>query len=142
MAELLGEHPYQMDPKGRISLPGKFRDVFGEGVFITLGQDGCLWAFPRDEWERRSAEAREPALSDAESRAYGRLFFGLAQEAALDVQGRLVIPRQLREKARLRRDVTVVGVSDRLEIWDREAYVRYMAPHEAAYTSGGLQPSR
>lgn len=142
MAELLGEHPYQMDPKGRISLPAKYRKVFEDGVFVTLGLDGCLWAFPRDEWERRSAEAREPALSDAESRAYGRLFFGQAQEASLDTQGRLVVPRQLREKAGLRRDVTVVGVSERLEIWDREAYVRYIAPHEATYSAGGLAPSR
>jgi MraZ protein len=131
-----------MDPKGRISLPGKYREVFDDGVFVTLGQDGCLYAFPRDEWERRSAEAREPALTDAEGRAYSRNFLGNAVEASLDAQGRMVIPRQLREKAGLRRDVTVLGVSDRLEIWDREAYVRYMAMHEATYSAGALGPSQ
>ena len=56
MAELLGTHSYQLDPKGRVSLPARFRDAFADGVWLTIGQDGCLFCFPRVEWERRSDE--------------------------------------------------------------------------------------
>lgn len=140
MAQLLGTHPYQMDPKGRVSLPSKWRDVFDDGAYITLGQDNCLYAYPRDEWERRAGEARERPLSDAQSRHYGRMFFGGAEEVTLDAQGRLVVPRRLREKAGLRQEVVVVGVFERLEIWDRAEWERYEAVQEQAYRSGSLGP--
>ena len=142
MAELLGEHHYQMDPKGRISLPGKFREAFKAGVHLTLGQEGCLYAFPPEEWAREKARIEARALADPETRGYNRVFFGNAEHVDLDGQGRLVVPRRLREKVRLSRDVAVVGVSDRLEIWDRGAYGRYMAANEAAYVAGSLGPPR
>src|SRR5438067_7864331 len=76
VAELLGQHRYQLDSKGRIALPARFRDAFSSGVFLTLGQDGCLFAYPRDEWQRRSDEVRSRPLSGQEARAYARMFFG------------------------------------------------------------------
>ena len=82
--------------KGRISLPGRFREAFTDGAFLTLGQDGCLFCFPRAEWERRSSEVRAAPLSDAEGRAYARMFFGNAEQVELDSQGRLVVPQRLR----------------------------------------------
>ena len=72
MAELLGTHSYQLDPKGRISLPGRFREAFADGAVLTLGQDGCLFCFPRAEWTARAAEIRDLLLSDTEGRAYAR----------------------------------------------------------------------
>lgn len=142
MAELLGEHHYQMDPKGRISLPAKFRDAFSDGVYLTLGQDGCLFAFPRGEWDRTKAEFQALPISDPQSRAYTRMFFGNAERVDLDAQGRLVLPRNLRERAHLGREVAVVGVSDRLEIWAREAWERYEQSHEVSYSTGALVPER
>ena len=142
MAELLGEHHYQMDPKGRISLPGKFRDAFKAGVHLTLGQEGCLYAFPDDEWDREKDRVQERALSNPTSRGYTRVFFGNAEHVDLDGQGRLVVPRRLREKVALGRDVAVVGVSDRLEIWPEEAWARYAAEAEASYRSGTLAADR
>lgn len=142
MAELLGEHRYQLDAKGRISLPAKFRDAFSEGVFLTLGQDGCLFAFPRTEWEQRRGEIQELAISDPRNRAYARMFFANAEHVDLDAQGRLVLPRKLRENAGLGREVTVVGVSDRLEIWGLEAWERYLQTHEGSYSTGSLVPER
>lgn len=142
VAELLGEHHYQMDPKGRISLPAKFRESFEEGVYLTLGQDGCLFAFPREEWDRRRGEVEALAISDPRNRAYARMFFGNAERADLDAQGRLVLPRKLRERARLRREVAVVGVSDRLEIWAKEAWEQYAEAHEGSYSAGSLVPER
>jgi MraZ protein len=140
VAELLGEHHYQMDPKGRISLPGKFREAFEAGVHLTLGQEGCLYAFPRDQWDKERQRVEERALADQDSRAYTRMFFGNAEHVDLDAQGRLVVPRRLREKVRLARDVAVVGVADRLEIWPEEEWARYAEALESSYQSGTLQP--
>ncbi len=131
-----------MDPKGRISLPAKFREAFEEGVYLTLGQDGCLFAFPREEWERRAGEVQALAISDPKNRAYARMFFGNAERVELDSQGRLVLPRKLRDTALLRRQVAVVGVSDRLEIWAREAWEAYSRSHEGSYSTGTLVPDR
>jgi DNA-binding transcriptional regulator/RsmH inhibitor MraZ len=66
VAELLGTHSYQLDPKGRISLPARFRDAFADGAVLTLGQDGCLYCFPRAEWETRAVEVHGRPISDAE----------------------------------------------------------------------------
>lgn len=140
VSELLGRHRYQIDAKGRISLPAKLRAGFADGVFVTLGQDGCLYAFPLSEWERRRSEVEALAISDPRNRAYARMFFGNAEHVRLDKQGRLALPRTLRDEAGLGKDVTVVGVSDRLEIWAHEAYEKYRQSHEGAYASGSLVP--
>jgi MraZ protein len=140
--ELVGEHHYQVDAKGRISLPTKFREAFEDGVYLTLGQDGCLFAFPRSEWDRRKEEVQALPISDPTNRAYARMFFGNADRVDLDPQGRLVLPRTLRETAHLGRQVAVVGVSDRLEIWDGAEWGRYREAHGGSYSSGALVPER
>jgi transcriptional regulator MraZ len=139
VAELLGTHSYQLDPKGRISLPSRFREVFADGAVLTLGQDGCLFCFPRAEWETRSSEVRAAPLSDSEGRAYARMFFGKAESVELDSQGRLLIPQRLRTEVGIRKDVVVLGVFDRMEIWDRGAHERYEQAHGGAYQAGTLQ---
>ncbi len=140
MAELLGTHSYQLDPKGRISLPARFREAFADGAVLTLGQDGCLFCFPRAEWERRSREVRSHPLSDAEGRAYARLFFGKAEAVELDGQGRLLIPQRLRGEVGIGREAIVLGVLDRMEIWDRDTHTRYEQAHGGAYQAGTLEP--
>ena len=140
MAELLGTHSYQLDPKGRISLPARFREAFADGAVLTLGQDGCLFCFPRAEWEARAAEVRNLPLSDAQGRAYSRLFFGKAESVDLDAQGRLVIPARLRAQAQIHKEAVVLGVFDRMEIWDRQAHERYEAGYGGAYQAGTLAP--
>ncbi len=142
MAELLGTHSYQLDPKGRISLPARFREALADGAFLTLGQDGCLYCFPRAEWEARAEEVRRAPLSDPDGRAYARMFFGSAEPVELDAQGRLVVPQRLRAQVGIRREVVVVGVFDRLEIWDREAHERYLEAYGGAYQAGTLYPGR
>src|SRR2546425_9236951 len=112
VADLLGTHSYQLDPKGRISLPVRFREAFSDGTYLTLGQDGCLFCFPRDQWEKRSNEVDSAPLADAEGRAYSRLFFGNAERAEVDAQGRLVVPQRLRTAAGIGREVVVLGVRD------------------------------
>lgn len=140
MAELLGTHGYTLDPKGRVSLPARFRAAFDGGAVLTLGQDGCLFAFPRAEWERRSSEVRDLPLSDADGRAYARMFFGKAEAVDLDAQGRMLIPQRLRGEAGIGGEIVVVGVLDRMEIWDRPTHEAYEAGHADAYRSGTLDP--
>ncbi|MEX2274587.1 MAG: division/cell wall cluster transcriptional repressor MraZ [Actinomycetota bacterium] len=140
-AELLGTHSYNLDPKGRISLPARFREAFGDGAFLTLGQDGCLFCFPRAEWEQRADEVRSAPLSDTEGRAYARMFFGNAEPVELDSQGRLVVPNRLRQQVGIAKAVVVVGVMDRMEIWDRGAHERYTEAFGGSYQAGTLYPS-
>ena len=142
MAELLGTHSYSLDPKGRVSLPQKFREAFADGLWLTAGQDRCLYCFPRAEWERRSAEIKDFPLSDGDGRAFARLFFGSSDEAKLDAQGRVTIPQRLREIVGIRKDVVVLGVLERMEIWDRETFDRYALDHGGAYQAGTLDPRR
>lgn len=142
MTELLGTHSYQLDPKGRVSLPARFREVFADGVWLTIGQDGCLFAFPRAEWERASEQVAASPLSDAAGRAYARIFFGQSDVAKLDGQGRLTISGRLRESVGIAKEVVVLGVRDRMEIWDRETYDRYVDVYAGAYQAGTLAPEQ
>jgi MraZ protein len=140
VAELLGTHSYQLDPKGRVSLPARFREAFADGCWLTIGQDRCLYVFPWAVWGRRSEEVASSPLSDHDGRAYARLFFGSSDEARLDGQGRVTIPQRLRDSVGIRKDVVVLGVRDRMEIWDGETYARYEQSFGAAYQSGTLDP--
>ena len=142
MAELLGTHSYQLDPKGRVSLPARFREVFADGCWLTIGQDRCLYVFPRAEWERRSDEVASSPLSDADGRAFARLFFGASDEARVDGQGRITIPQRLRDAVGIAKEVVVLGVRDRMEIWDRETFDRYEQSFAGAYQAGSLDPGR
>ena len=130
---LLGAHEHTIDDKNRLTLPAKFREAFQDGVVITRGLDGCLYAYRRPDWDRlvESRLAKMDPLS-AEGRRIQRFFFSGASEADLDKQGRVMVPRELIEHARLGRDVVVAGVNDRLEIWDRAAWRTELAAVEGS----------
>jgi MraZ protein len=140
VAELLGQHRYQLDAKGRIALPQRYRDEFAAGVYLTLGQDGCLFAYPGEEWSRRSREVRSAPIGGKEGRNYARMFFGNAERADLDGQGRLVIPQSLRSRAGLAKEVVVLGVGERLEIWEAGVWDREEQALIGAYVAGTLRP--
>jgi len=120
---LLGEHEHTIDEKNRLTLPAKFRRAFVDGIVLTKGVDGCLDAFPRDEWDR-FVEERRPVLDpfSKEGRQLRRVVYSGASEGELDGQGRVMIPARLVEHAKLGKEVVVAGVGDRLEIWDRETW--------------------
>ena len=116
---LLGEHEHSLDDKNRLTLPAKLRAAFDDGVVVSRGLDGCLYAYPRAEWQRLADRiaALDPLGEDA--RSMRRHFFSGASQGELDKQGRLVLSPTLIEYAGLEREVTVAGVHDHLEIWDR-----------------------
>ena len=116
---LLGEHEHSLDDKNRLTLPSKLRGAFDEGVVVTRGLDGCLFAYPRGAWEQLAERIQNLDPLAEGSRVMQRHFFAGAAQGELDKQGRLVIPTPLIEHAGLGREVTVAGVFDHLEIWDR-----------------------
>jgi MraZ protein len=128
---LLGAYEHTIDDKNRLTLPAKFRQAFADGVVVTRGLDGCLFAFRRADWDRlvESRLATLDPLSE-EGRRLNRFFFSGAAEAELDKQGRVMVPGPLIEHASLGRDVVVAGVNDRLEIWDRAAWRKELAEVE------------
>ena len=119
---LLGEHEHSLDDKNRLTLPAKLRAAFEDGVVVSRGLDGCLYAYPRAEWQRLADRiaALDPLGEDA--RRMRRHFFSGASQGELDKQGRLVLSPTLIEYAGLEREVTVAGVHDHLEIWDRNTW--------------------
>jgi MraZ protein len=116
---LLGEHDHSLDDKNRLTLPAKFREDFGDGVIVTRGMDGCLYAYAPEEWSRHADEIQALNSLTREGRMMQRHFFSSAVRADLDKQGRMVLPTGLLEVAGIQREVTVAGVYDHLEIWDR-----------------------
>ena len=128
---LLGEYEHTIDEKNRLTLPARFRRAFVDGIVVTRGMDGCLYAFTRSDWERLVNErlaTLDPLLP--EGRRLQRFFFSGTTEAELDKQGRVMIPAALIDYAKLGREVVVAGVRDHLEIWDREAWRKEIAEVE------------
>ena len=130
---LLGAYDHTIDDKNRLTLPAKFREAFQDGVVVTRGLDGCLYAYRRPDWDRL-VESRLATMDPLrpEGRRIQRFFFSGAAEADLDKQGRVMIPAQLTEHANLGREVVVAGVNDRLEIWDRAAWRKELAEVEGS----------
>ena len=130
---LLGAYDHTIDDKNRLTLPAKFREAFQDGVVVTRGLDGCLFAYRRTDWDRL-VESRLSSMDtlSPEGRRLQRFFFSGASESDLDKQGRVMLPAQLIEHARLGHDVVVAGVNDRLEIWDRGAWRKELAEVEGS----------
>ena len=116
---LLGQHEHSLDDKNRLTLPAKLRERLGGDVVITLGMDGCLYVYAREAWDALAARIAGLDSLSASSRQMQRHFFANATAGELDKQGRIVIPAVLLEREAIGRDVTVTGVYDHLEIWDR-----------------------
>jgi MraZ protein len=130
---LLGAHDHTIDDKNRLTLPAKYREAFKDGVVVTRGLDGCLYAYRRPDWDRL-VESRLAPLDplSPETRRLQRFFYAGASESELDKQGRMMIPAQLIEHAKLGKEVVVAGVNDRLEIWDRAAWRKELAEVEGS----------
>lgn len=118
----LGEYQHSLDDKNRLVLPRKFRDEFQKGCIVTLGQEHCLYVFSIDQWGDEMARVRRLPRTDRRARNYTRSFFGGASEQSPDKQGRIQLGPKQMEYAGLEKDVTVVGVADRVEIWSTTAW--------------------
>lgn len=121
----MGEYLHTIDNKGRLILPAKFREELGETFIATKGLDNCLFVYTCSEWAILEEKLKKLPLAKPEARAFVRFFFAGAAELECDKQGRVLIPPNLRDHAKLDKDVVVIGVSTRLEIWDKTAWTEY-----------------
>jgi MraZ protein len=120
---LLGEYDHTLDEKNRLTLPAKFRRALEGGVVLTRGLDTCVEAYPAGDWQQL-VESRLAGLNPLshETRVLERFYYTGAVELAPDKQGRVMLPSSLIEHAKLDREVVIVGMRDRLEIWDRASW--------------------
>jgi len=124
-----GEYLHSIDRKGRLILPAKLREVakshFIEKFFLTRGLDQCLFMFSEEEWRSQENKFKAISFTKQQARTFNRLYFSGAQEAGFDAQGRILLPQYLKDFAGIRRDVVVVGVSSRIEIWARDKWEEF-----------------
>ena len=120
---LTGEYQHNMDLKGRVTIPSKFRDDLGDKFYVCKGLDGCLFVLSQEQWDRLVEKVA--AIRGAQGKASQRYFFSGAAEVAPDKQGRVLIPQNLRDHAGLEKDVTVIGAAVRAEIWDTARWNEY-----------------
>lgn len=118
----MGEYNHTIDVKGRVIIPSKFREQLGEDFVVTKGLDGCLFVFPNDEWKLFEEKLRGLPVANKDARKFARFFLAGAADLEVDKQGRILLPSVLREFAKLEKDVVLVGVSSRVEIWDKAVW--------------------
>jgi MraZ protein len=128
---ILGEHRHNIDEKGRMAIPAKFRAHLSGGAIVTRGLDSCLFIFSATEWEKLVQKITALPLAQANSRAFTRLMLAGATDVEPDAQGRVLIPDYLREYAGLKKQVVVTGLYNRIEVWDEAGWNEYKEKTEA-----------
>ena len=116
---LLGEYNHNIDEKGRLIIPAKLREGLGDSFVICNGLEGCLFVYSQEEWNKFVVELESLPRMIKDARMFKRYFFGSANEGSFDRQGRVLVPTSLRKAAHLEKEVVLVGVQDRVEIWDK-----------------------
>ena len=126
----MGEYNHTIDAKGRLIVPAKFREILGDNFIVTKGLDGCLFVYPSDEWTRFEEKLKSLPLTNKNARQFTRFFLAGAAACEVDKQGRILLPQVLREFASLEKDVVLVGVASRIEIWSRERWDESMNTYD------------
>lgn len=129
----IGEYNHTVDAKGRVSMPARFRDDLGDAFYITRGMENCLFVYDQREWALMDEKVRNLKLTAKSARGFSRLFYAGAMEIAFDKQGRILIPPHLREFASIEKDVVIVGVSNRIEIWSKDKWNAYLGDDSMNY---------
>ena len=121
----IGEYEHSVDAKGRVIMPAKLREDIGEKFIVTKGLDGCLFAYSTIEWSNFEEKLKTLPLTNKNARDFVRFFLSGAVECEIDKQGRFLIPNNLRMYATLEKEVMIIGVGTRIEIWNREQWKQY-----------------
>ena len=116
----MSEYNHTVDTKGRLIVPSKFREQLGDEFVVTKGMDGCLFVYANDDWSAFEQKLTSLPLINKETRKFARFFLAGAAQVEVDKQGRILLPANLRQFAGLEKDVVLVGVGSRIEIWSRE----------------------
>ena len=129
----LGEYQHSLDVKGRITIPAKFREQLGDRFVVTKGLENCIFLYPLMEWQTIENKLRSLPFTRADVRSFARFFFSGASELEVDKQGRTVLPANLREYALIDKDLIIIGVGSRAEIWSVESWEKYIEGAEGSY---------
>ncbi|HLR73284.1 MAG TPA: division/cell wall cluster transcriptional repressor MraZ [Pseudogracilibacillus sp.] len=129
----MGEYQHNIDIKGRMIVPAKFREELGETFVITRGLDQCLFAYPMEEWKLLEEKLKTLPLTKKDARTFTRFFFSGAIECEVDKQGRINIPQNLRTYSTIEKECVVIGVSNRVEIWSKEKWDDYVLESEESF---------
>jgi MraZ protein len=127
----IGEYSHNLDDKGRMAIPAKFRRELSKGAVVTRGLDNCLFLYTKTEWEKLAEKLAALPISQSNSRAFSRLMLAGAMDVELDKQGRVILPEYLRKFASIKKTLVVAGLYNRLEIWDEELWNKYKNQTEA-----------
>ena len=126
----IGEYQHNLDEKGRLAIPVKFRKDLAKGAVVTKGLDDCLFLYPKSEWQKLATKLAALPISKANTRAFSRLMLAGAMDVEIDKQGRMLIPDYLRQYAGMKKEIVIAGLYNRLEIWDIEKWNQYKAGTE------------
>ena len=126
----IGEYQHSIDGKGRMAVPAKFRQVLKKGAIVTRGLDSCLFVYTATEWQKLVDRLTDLPLSQSKSRAFSRFLLAGAIDVSVDAQGRILIPEYLRKFAGLKKDTTIAGLYNRLEVWDTSVWEKYQLATE------------
>lgn len=118
----MSEYNHTIDAKGRLIIPAKFREALGEEFVVSKGMDGCLFVYANDDWNAFEQKLTSLPLINKEARQFARFFLAGAAQVELDKQGRILLPATLRTFAGLDKDVVLVGVGSRVEIWSKDKW--------------------
>ncbi len=118
----MGEYNHTIDTKGRLIIPSKFREALGDTFVVTKGLDGCLFVYDNEEWSAFEEKLKALPITNKEARQFVRFFLAGATEVEVDKQGRILVPNILREFAQISKDVVLIGVASRIEIWSKERF--------------------
>lgn len=118
----MGEYNHTIDPKGRVIIPSKFREALGDEFVVTKGLDGCLFVYDMKEWNVFEEKLKSLPITNKDARRFVRFFLAGAASVEVDKQGRILIPGVLRDFAELLKDVVLIGVASRVEIWSKERW--------------------
>lgn len=127
----IGEYQHNLDSKGRISIPAKFRSELGSSAIVTRGLDSCLFIYPKSEWEETANRLAQLPYTNANARAFSRMMLSGAMEVEIDKQGRALLPGYLRSYASLIDQIVSAGVFNRVEIWDKQKWQEYSQQSES-----------
>jgi MraZ protein len=130
----IGEYSHNVDNKGRLAIPVKFRNQLKKGAVVTRGLDNCLFLYPRTEWLKLAKKLAALPISQKDARAFARLMLAGAMDVESDRQGRIIIPNYLREYAGIKNNVIIAGLYTRLEIWNKMKWKKYKQGAERGST--------
>ena len=127
---LIGEYHHNIDEKGRLIIPSKYREEIGSSFVVTKGLDGCLYVYSLVEWEKITAKLKTLPFTKKSARTFTRFFLSGATVCEFDKQGRINLVSTLIEYARLKKECVIIGVNDRLEIWDLDLFNNLIKENE------------